>query len=62
MKYINLKYKHILELNQLVLCVCPNWNYEGFQVAKWNGKEFEYSSQPNSMFNDSVQGFYLIEK
>ena len=60
MEYIDSKYKFTLKSNQLVLCVCPKWNYEGFQVAKWNGKEFEYSNQPNSMFSESVISFYPL--
>jgi len=51
-----------LKHGQLVLCKCPEWNEEGYQVATWNGSEFEYSGQPNDMFNDLVVGFIKLDE
>jgi hypothetical protein len=51
-----------LKNNQSVVCRCPDWNGEGYQVAIWNGKEFEYSGQPNDMFNDLVIAFMPIDE
>jgi hypothetical protein len=39
---------------QLVICRCPNWNEEGYQIATFNGSEFEYNAMPNDMFNENV--------
>ena len=39
---------------QLVICRCPEWNDEGFQIARYEDGEFHFSGQPNSMFNDLV--------
>ena len=51
----------ILDCDQLVICKCPEWNDEGFQIATWSGKEFEYSGQPNDMFNELVVAFLPID-
>ena len=50
-----------LKRGDLCLCVCPDWNEEGYQVAVWKGDKFEYSSMPNDMFNEHVVDFELIE-
>ncbi len=50
-------YKSISEKpkeGQLVICRCPEWNDEGFQTAKYEDGEFQFSGQPNNMFNDLV--------
>jgi hypothetical protein len=39
---------------QLVICRCPNWNEEGYQIAVFENKEFQFSGQPNNQFNDLV--------
>jgi hypothetical protein len=31
-----------LNYDQLVICRCPEWNDEGYQIATWNGEEFEF--------------------
>lgn len=46
-----------LKRGQLVVCKCPDWNEEGFQIAVWNGREFEYSGQQNDWFNEYVEEF-----
>ncbi|MXV39333.1 hypothetical protein GO491_11710 [Flavobacteriaceae bacterium Ap0902] len=51
-----------LNAGQIVICRCPEWNHEGYQVAEWNGSEFEYSGQPNDKFNDLVIAFTPIDK
>jgi len=38
----------------IVLCYCPDWSDIGYQVAKWNGKEFYYEDQPNETFGSYV--------
>ena len=50
-----------LKRGQLVVCKCPEWNDEGFQIATWEGEEFEYSGQPNDMFNELVVAFLPID-
>lgn len=60
--YINIEESKKLKHNQLVICRCPNWNEEGYQIAYWNGKEFEYSGQPNDMFNELVIAFKPIDE
>jgi len=51
-----------LNYDQLVICRCPEWNDEGYQIATWNGVEFEFSGQPNDMFNDLVIAFLPIDE
>lgn len=51
-----------LKRYQMVICRCPSWNDEGYQVAYWNGTEFEYSNQPNEMFNENVIAFLPIDE
>lgn len=36
---------------QLCLCRCPQWNDEGYQVARYEDGEFGYNDQPNHAFN-----------
>lgn len=60
MKYYNLNETSRLKYNDMVIAKCPEWNEEGFQIATWNGKEFEYSGQSNDMFNGLVTGFMPI--
>lgn len=55
--YYGLNKSASLKRNQLVICRCPNWCDEGYQVAKWNGSEFEYDSDPNGTFNEYVIAF-----
>lgn len=50
-----------LDYNQKVICRCPNWNDEGYQIATWNGEEFEFSAQPNNMFDEKVIAFCPID-
>ena len=40
--------------SQLVICRCPEWNDEGYQVAIFENNEFQYTDQQNDMFNDLV--------
>jgi hypothetical protein len=51
-----------LDYEQLVLTKCPDWCEEGFQVAVWNGKEFEFRAQPNDMFNEHVTDFMILSE
>lgn len=50
-----------LKPEQLCLCRCPHWCEEGYQVATWNGSEFEYSADPNGSFNDHVIAFMPLD-
>lgn len=61
MDYLGLNETKNLKRNQLVICRCPHWNEEGYQVAVWNGKEFEYSGQQNDMFNGLVTAFIRLD-
>jgi len=60
--YKNIDQAKDLKFNQLVLCKCPEWNEEGFQIATWNGNEFEYSMQSNELFNSLVVSFMVLNK
>jgi hypothetical protein len=60
--YVGLERTKDLKYGQMVLCRCPKWNDEGYQVATWNGEEFEYSGQPNDMFNDLVIAFVKLDE
>lgn len=53
-----------LKDGQLVICKCPEWNDEGFQIATWNKRiqEFEYCGQPNDMFHDTVTHFACLDE
>lgn len=59
--YKGLEHVNKLQEHQLVLCRCPEWNDEGYQIAEWNGEEFEYSGQPNDMFNSLVIAFMVLD-
>ena len=39
---------------------CPEWNDEGYQVCTFNGTVFEYHSQPNDMFMDTVEAWAVL--
>lgn len=54
MDWIDIDSKIKPSINRPVLCYCPEWSELGYQVAEWNGKEFEYSEQPNDLFNGLV--------
>lgn len=47
--------------NKTLICSCPDWCDEGFQVAKWNGERFYYSAQPNEMFHGLVKEWAILE-
>lgn len=51
-----------LNVDQLCLCKCDNWNEEGFQIAVWDGEEFIYDNQPNPYFNRHVTYFMPISE
>lgn len=53
-----------LKHNQMVICRCPDWNDEGYQVAQWcdSDKEFWYSGQQNDMFNKCVIAFCPLDE
>ena len=61
MEFIGTEKAIELPHDTLVICKCFNWCEEGYQVAKWNGEEFKYDSQPNNMFNGCVVGFVEIK-
>lgn len=46
--------------NRVLLCFCPEWSDTGYQVAKWNGKEFYYDEMPNGMFSEHVAKWTLF--
>jgi len=48
------------QVGRLVLCYCPEWNEEGYQVAVWKGKEFTYGGQPNEMFDGLVLSWNIF--
>ena len=56
MEYYGVKEKNLLNDEQIVICRCPEWNDEGYQIAVYSksDNEFWYSGQPNNMFNDLV--------
>ena len=45
----------------LLIVTCEGWNGEGYQICKWNGKEFYYIDQPNDMFNDYITTWTYLE-
>lgn len=51
-----------LDLGQIVLCSCPEWNDLGFQVAEWDGKKFHYEEDPNGTFDEYVEAFYTLDE
>ena len=60
--YYGLKEKVKLKEGQLVLARCPNWCDEGYQIATYNGSEFEYSSDPNGSFNEYIIAFMPLDE
>ena len=51
---------YTLEKDQVVVVKCPEWCEAGFQVASWNGVEFEYADQPNDKFHGNVVSFAFL--
>ena len=47
----------LLTENQMCICRCPDWCDEGYQIAKWNGENFEYDNDPNGGFDRHVIAF-----
>ena len=43
-----------------LLCFCPKWCDNGYQVAFWNGKEFHYEDQPNENFSQHVEEWAIF--
>jgi len=39
---------------RLLICYCPEWCSDEYQIARWNGKEFYYEGQPNDIFHSEV--------
>ena len=46
--------------NKLLVAYCRNWNDEGYQICKWDGKKFTYRNQPNDDFSDCVELWSLL--
>jgi len=46
--------------NRALLCFCEGWCDTGYQVAKWNGKEFYYDEMPNELFNKMVTDWVIF--
>ncbi|MDM1548736.1 hypothetical protein HX096_12820 [Empedobacter falsenii] len=63
MEYYSVNEKKLLKDEQTVICRCPEWNDEGYQIAVYSKSddEFWYSGQPNNMFNDLVIAFCPID-
>ncbi len=51
-----------LKTGELYLCHCPDWNYSGYQVAKWDGKKFDYEDATNDEFDSYVKGFIQLKE
>jgi hypothetical protein len=49
------------EVDSICLCKTPEWNNEGYQVARFNGKKFDFDGSPNDMLEGCVEGFIVIE-
>lgn len=60
--YKSIEHANKLNNNQLVLTRCPDWCDEGYQVARWNGSEFYYDSDPNGTFNEHVIAFLPLDE
>ena len=62
MKWISVDDKLQPKDGQTVVCKCPDWCEEGYQIAKWDGRIFRYESQPNLMFNNYVKKWAEFEE
>ena len=47
-------------MHRVLICYCPNWSDEGYQIATWNGKEFVYDAQPNEWFSENVEAWAIF--
>lgn len=47
---------------QLCLCRCPEWNEEGYQVAIYKDRVFQYSDQPNKYFDRKVIAWIPLDQ
>lgn len=47
-------------IGRAVICYCRDWCGLGYQIATWNGKEFEYIEQPNDMFDLTVTDWAIF--
>lgn len=45
---------------RVLAAFCPEWSEAGYQICRWNGKEFYYDEQPNDSFNVHVKSWSLI--
>lgn len=52
----------LLTKNQMCICRCPDWCYEGYQIGTWNGEAFEYDADPNGGFDQHVIAFLPLNK
>ena len=60
LNWIGIKSKVKPQKNRVLLCYCPEWCYEDYQIAMWNGKEFYYDAQPNDMFSEMVEKWAIF--
>ena len=47
-------------IDRALLCYCPEWNDSGYQIATFNGREFEYDEMPNEMFDALVTDWTIF--
>ena len=60
LNWIGVKEKIKPQRERVLICYCPEWSEIGYQVAKWNGKEFYYDEQPNNDFNGLVEKWSIF--
>ena len=62
MIWISAKDERKPKRGQIIICFCPEWNEERYQIAQWSvsQKEFCYESQPNDMFNEHVESWSIF--
>jgi len=54
--------KQLPEKDRLLIVKCPDWNEEGHQICKFDGRDFYYSGQPNDYFSCYVEDWEYLDK
>jgi len=47
-------------IDRPLICYCPEWCEEGYQIGVYNGKVFTYNAKPNEMFDSLVEQWALF--
>jgi len=62
--YVGISKKEELDHRQMLICRCPEWNEEGYQIAQYDKhtNEIWYTGQANDDFESCILAFAKLNE